>query len=144
MIEKSLLIIGLKILHDTANDITYYYTDEMLLQGFIFEESFSKPDEKYINVLHVNQQNDIVINTSKYTVYWDRPLENIQIYRIIKDILSLYKRLSKEEFTDVLDSISNSYISSNMQSSAIKRDKMIENFYSQYEFVLSTNEKKSV
>lgn len=113
-----LWIEGLKTIEFDDEGCCFYYTDELFQNGFLIERNFYFLAEEIefhtsyeLNVHHLTDDDAIT-----FTVYSGPPLESIQEYRVLKDILDLGNRVGISNFEDVLKSFSSAMISASMQS----------------------------
>jgi hypothetical protein len=118
------LINGLKqLMNDETEDI-YYFSEGMLDDNVIIQESTLIYDDKnsnpkiesMISVKYINNVAGIDLDAADYTLYWGDLLAPIQTYRIIKDIYDLYLTLNKEKFIETMYNLSTSSYSSSIQS----------------------------
>ncbi|MEC5424327.1 hypothetical protein QGM71_12575 [Virgibacillus sp. C22-A2] len=116
------LINGLNRKYIEGSDVEYiYYSKHMLKDNLIIlantlpYEDCSKESgwnvEIWVEVKHYND-----IDAVSFTVYQGDYLQDIQVYRIVKDIYDLYLDNVLSEFLTIIDDISVGFQSQSMQS----------------------------
>ncbi|WP_339217024.1 hypothetical protein [Ornithinibacillus sp. FSL M8-0202] len=116
------MITGLHRKYIEGSDVEYiYYSKHMLKDNLIIVantfpyEDCSKESgwdvETWIDVKHYND-----IDAISFTVYQGDYLQDIQVYRIVKDIYDLYLDNVLPEFLTIMDDISVASQSQSMQS----------------------------
>lgn len=110
-----------------------YYNEALLSNNVIVEESAFETDEGFqtmIDVLHYNDMDAV-----QYTLYWDNPLAEIQVYRIVKDIHELYIENTLGDFLQLMNEMSVVSLSAMAQSSHENRAEIKERVTSLFEAV---------
>lgn len=110
-----------------------YYNEALLGNNVIIEHSTIETDEGFqtmIDVLHYNDMDAV-----QYTLYWDNPLSAIQIYRIVKDVHTLYIENTLGDFLQLMDEMSEVSLSALAQSNDENKVEIKERIMSLFEVV---------
>lgn len=141
----NLPIEGLKVVMDEETEDLLYFNDRMLNDGvFIKYNAFENGEielgqrgciDSILEVGHLNQAEDIVLDAENFVLYWDVLLSPIQVYRMTKDIYDLYCNHTKYEFIEIIRELSTQYISASMQSNSEKCEEIIEDLKYDFELI---------
>jgi len=110
-----------------------YYNEALLSNNVIIEESTFETDEGFqtmIDVLHYNDMDAI-----QYTLYCDNPLAAIQVYRVVKDVHTLYIENTLGDFLQLMDEMSEVSLSALAQTSQENKVEIKERITSLFEVV---------
>lgn len=146
--EEYKFIKGLKkiyVYHEDEETV-FYYTDDMLANGFIIIETCGDSTGSFklgIDILYIDLQNGKALNASKYNMYYGNVLQEIQEYRVLKDILDFYNELNKEEFVDLIDEMCSSSLSANQHIDPYAGAELLEHYYSTYKFVVRQDKRRT-
>ncbi|WP_249871773.1 hypothetical protein [Oceanobacillus saliphilus] len=117
------LINGLNRKYVEGTDVEFiYYSKDMLEQNliisvdtFVYEDSSDGKEEwsveTWINVQHFND-----IDAFSFTMYSGDYLQEIQVYRIVKDVYDLYLDNVLSDFLKIIHELSVAFQSQSMQS----------------------------
>lgn len=117
---------GIQIRLDPEDeDIAYYFTDDMLKNNVVIEDSFSFCEEhgaqSYITIRHYND-----LDAFHYQLYWDEYLEPILRYKVILNIFDLYQEFPLQMFIDITKEMSGSGYSASMQTKPGQKKKVMQ------------------
>lgn len=117
--------LGIETVYDEENNATYYFTEAMLLNNIVIEEAITElPNEEgsfpefqtHVTVNYLNR-----VGAHSFGLYVGEVLHSIQLHRILKDIIELFKYNSMGEFLTAMKNYSSQYMSSKMQSDPVHK-----------------------
>lgn len=124
----------LKMICHDENDKTYYATNNMMKEG-IFLEEFIQFGENHEVFTYITLKAISKDNAELFSVYEGVVLTDIQIYRILKDVLDLFGDYHTVDFLNILRELSSSYMSSSMQSYSENRLNIRQEMQKELKFV---------
>jgi len=127
---------GLLVLEHEVDEVYFYTNPSMIKDGLYIELSESESNEEdfkyqtWINVKSITSDDAIA-----YTIYNGDSLQDIQSYRIIKDILELYETFPLVIFLKTIRCMSGTSYSASMQSVAEHRLNVLRELKTEFDMV---------